>query len=226
MLSRLPPATRALLIANVLVFLAQHFLFRPFLDEHFALWPWLTQVWVDSGAPGFMPWQVLSYGFLHADLAHLLLNMLALVMFGAQLEHAWGTRRFTTYFLICVAGAGLIQFALASWSVSAGETPYPTVGASGGVFGLLLGYGMMFPNQRVMLLIPPVPMKARTLVLLFGAIALLLGFTGLQPGVAHFAHLGGMVFGWLTIRYWRRSSSPRPPSSGGGSKRTHLRVVK
>jgi membrane associated rhomboid family serine protease len=226
MLSRLPPATRALLIANVLVFLAQHVLFRPFLDEHFALWPWLTQVWVDSGAPGFMPWQVLSYGFLHADLAHLLLNMLALVMFGAQLEHAWGTRRFTAFFLICVAGAGLIQFALASWSVSAGETPYPTVGASGGVFGLLLGYGMMFPNQRVMLLIPPVPMKARTLVLLFGAIALLLGFTGLQPGVAHFAHLGGMVFGWLTIRYWRRPSPPRPPSSGGGSKRTHLRVVK
>lgn len=214
------------MIANVLVFLAQHALFRPFLDVHFALWPWLSQAWVESGAPGFMPWQLLTYGFLHADLAHLLLNMLALVMFGAQLEHTWGTRRFTTYFLICVAGAGLIQFALASWSVSAGETPYPTVGASGGVFGLLLGYGMMFPNQRVMLLIPPVPMKARTLVLLFGAIALLLGFTGLQPGVAHFAHLGGMVFGWLTIRYWRRSSRPRPPSQGGGGKGTHLRVVK
>jgi membrane associated rhomboid family serine protease len=225
MLSRLPPATRALLIANVLVFLAQHVLFRPFLDEHFALWPWLTQVSVDSGAPGFMPWQVLSYGFLHADLAHLLLNMLALVMFGAQLEHAWGTRRFTTYFLICVAGAGLIQFALASWSVSAGETPYPTLGASGGIFGLLLAYGLLFPNQRVMLLFPPIPMKARTLVILYAVAELLFGLNGWQPGVAHFAHLGGMVFGWLTIRYWRRSSSPRPPSSGGG-KRTHLRAVK
>ncbi len=225
MLSRLPQATKVLLIANVLVFVAQHLLFRPFLDEQFALWPWLSQAWADAGAPGFMPWQLLSYGFLHADLAHLLMNMLALVMFGAQLEHTWGTRRFTAYFLICVAGAGLIQLALASWSVSSGESPYPTVGASGGVFGLLLGYGMLFPNQRVMLLIPPVPMKARTLVLLFGAITLLMGFTGLQPGVAHFAHLGGMVFGWLTILYWRRSSRPRPPSQGD-RKRTHLRIIK
>lgn len=225
MLSRLPPATRALLIANVLAFVVQHFLFRSFIDEQFALWPWLSKEWQDAGAPGFMPWQLLTYGFLHGNLVHVFMNMLALVMFGAQLEHAWGTRRFTAFFLICVAGAGLIQLALASWSVSAGDQPYPTVGASGGVFGLLLGYGMMFPNQRVMLLIPPVPMKARTLVLLFGAIALLMGFTGLQPGVAHFAHLGGMVFGWLTILYWRRSSTPRPPSQGT-RKRTHLRVVK
>jgi len=93
---------------------------------------------------------------------------------------------------------------------------YPTIGASGGIFGLLLAYGMLFPNQRVMLLIPPIPMKARTLVIVYGALELLLGASGLQPGVAHFAHLGGMLFGWLLIRYWRgqppfRKRGPRRP---------------
>ncbi|MGK9625988.1 rhomboid family intramembrane serine protease, partial [Salmonella enterica subsp. enterica] len=86
------------------------------------------------------------------------------------------------------------------WAVSEGAPAYPTVGASGGVFGLLLAYGMLFPQQRVMLLIPPIPMKARTLVIVYGVIELLLGVTGQQPGVAHFAHLGGMLFGWLLIR--------------------------
>jgi membrane associated rhomboid family serine protease len=122
-----------------------------------------------------------------------------------------------------VVGAGLCQLALASASVSQGGPTYATVGASGGVFGLLLGYGLLFPNQRVMLLIPPIPMKARTLVIVYGAIELMLGFTGLQPGVAHFAHLGGMLFGWLLIRHWRR---PPPPPSSSGSGPRHLRVVK
>jgi membrane associated rhomboid family serine protease len=93
---------------------------------------------------------------------------------------------------------------------------YPTVGASGALFGLLLAFGMLFPNRQIMLLIPPIPMKARTLVIVYGAIELLLGFSGWQPGVAHFAHLGGMLFGWLLIRYWRgqppfgKSGPPRP----------------
>jgi membrane associated rhomboid family serine protease len=99
-----------------------------------------------------------------------------------------------------------------------GAEAYPTVGASGGVFGLLLAYGMLFPHQRVMLLIPPVPMKARTLVIVYGVVELLLGVTGTAPGVAHFAHLGGMLFGWLLIRHWRR----RPPSRG---RRPPLRAV-
>ena len=147
---------------------------------------------------------------------HLAFNMLALVMFGAPLEYTWGERRFLTYYLVCVFGAGLCQLLVASMAVSQGELAYPTVGASGGVFGLLLAYGMLFPNQRVMLLFPPIPMKARTLVIVYGAIELMLGFTGWQPGVAHFAHLGGMLFGWLLIRYWRgqppfgRRGPPRP----------------
>ncbi|WP_132999615.1 rhomboid family intramembrane serine protease [Luteimonas arsenica] len=203
MLTNLPPVTKALLIANAVVFLLQALLpsavFAPLM-----LWPLGIDAHVRAlGLPGFMPWQLLSYGFLHGDLAHLLFNMLALVMFGAQLEYTWGQKRFLTYFLVCVAGAGLCQLGVASWSVAQGGMPYPTVGASGGVYGLLLAYGMLFPHQRVMLLIPPIPMKARTLVIVFGVITLFMGLTGRQANVAHFAHLGGMLFGWLMIRHWR-----------------------
>lgn len=107
-------------------------------------------------------------------------------------------------------------------AVSQGQDPYPAIGASGGVFGLLLAYGMLFPNQRVMLLFPPIPMKARTLVILYGVFELSLGLTGLQPGVAHFAHLGGMLFGWLLIRYWRG----QPPFGGKSKPGPRMRIVK
>ena len=206
MFSNLPPVTRALLIANGVAFLLQLVL------EYTALGP--LMLW-PLGA-GFMPWQLVTYAFLHGDIAHLLFNMLALLMFGAPVEHTWGEKRFLTFYAVCVVGAALCQLAVGAWTMSQGGQAYPTLGASGGVFGLLLAYGMLFPHQRVMLLIPPIPMKARTLVIVYGAIALLLGFTGLQPGVAHFAHLGGMLFGWLLIRYWRghppfgRRNPPRP----------------
>ena len=206
MFSNLPPVTRALLIANGVAFLLQLVL------EYTALGP--LMLW-PLGA-GFMPWQLVTYAFLHGDIAHLLFNMLALLMFGAPVEHTWGEKRFLTFYAVCVVGAALCQLAVGAWTMSQGGQAYPTLGASGGVFGLLLAYGMLFPPQRVMLLIPPIPMKARTLVIVYGAIALLLGFTGLQPGVAHFAHLGGMLFGWLLIRYWRghppfgRRKPPRP----------------
>ena len=120
-----------------------------------------------------------------------------------------------------MVGAGLCQLLVASWMSGQGGDIYPTIGASGGVFGLLFAYGMLFPNQRVMLLIPPIPMKARTLVIVYGAIELLLGATGLQPGVAHFAHLGGMLFGWMLIRYWRG----QPPFGKGGGPRAADRAL-
>lgn len=223
MFSNMPPVTKALLIANGLVFLLQLALgdatFSPFM-----LWPLGgSGAELASGSDafvgqGFMPWQLLTYGFLHDpnNVFHLIFNMLALFMFGAPLEYTWGNRRFLTYYLVCVVGAGLVQLLVASWAVRQGGDAYPTIGASGGVFGLLLAYGMLFPNQRVMLLIPPIPMKARTLVIVYGAITLLLGVSGLQPGVANFAHLGGMLFGWLLIRYWRgqppfgKRKPPRP----------------
>jgi len=214
MFPRLPPVTQALLIGNVVVFLLQLLLgddtFAPFM-----LWP-LSDF--DAFSPGhnFQIWQLLTYGFLHGGFSHLLFNMLALYMFGGPLEQTWGNKRFLTYYLVCVAGAGLCQLLVGWWMVSNGGDPYPTLGASGGVFGLLLAFGMLFPNQRVMLLFPPIPMKARTFVIVFGALELVMGFTGWQPGVAHFAHLGGMLFGWLLIRYWRgqppfgKRKPPRP----------------
>jgi membrane associated rhomboid family serine protease len=221
MLSRLPQVTRWLLVANLIAFVAQWLLAESILGL-LQLWP----LQLGDGPPTrgtFLPWQLLTYGFLHLDLLHLAFNMLALAMFGPQLEHAWGNRRFLIYYTVCVVGAGLCQLAIASWTVAQGGDAYPTIGASGGVFGLLLGYGLMFPHQRVMLLIPPIPMSARTLAIVYGVIALLLGLTGLQPGVAHFAHLGGMLFGWLLILYWRR----RPPGSAPTKKRTsHLRILK
>ena len=220
----LPRVTKILLIANVAGFLLQWVLGNAALKP-LMLWPLGDGLYDGTdAAQAFMPWQLLSYGFLHGGFMHLAFNMLALVMFGAQLEHTWGDRRFLTYYLTCVVGAGLCQLAVGWWITSGGGAAYPTVGASGGVFGLLLAYGMLFPNQRMMLLFPPIPMKARPFVVLFGVAELVLGFTGWQPGVAHFAHLGGMLFGWLVIRYWRgqppfgRRGPPRGPS--------HLRRVK
>lgn len=210
MFTNLPPVTKALLIANGLVFLLEYIVGIQVLAP-FMLWP--LQAGDALPGVGFMPWQLLTYGFLHDPngIAHLLFNMLALLMFGAPLEYTWGNRRFLTYYLVCVAGAGLCQLVVTSWMAAQGGGIGPTLGASGGVFGLLLAYGMLFPNQRVMLLIPPIPMKARTLAIIYGTIELLLGFTGLQPGVAHFAHLGGMLFGWLLINYWRG----KPPFGRG-----------
>lgn len=160
------------------------------LFELFALWP--------IGA-GFAPWQLLSYALLHGGLLHLAFNMYGLWMFGSELERLWGPRRLLQYYLVSVLVAGLAQLLVAS------STPvaYPTVGASGGLFGLLLGYAMLFPNRTIMLLIPPIPMPAWLFVVLFGALELTLGVTGAQSGIAHFAHLGGMLGGWLTLRYWR-----------------------
>ena len=213
MFDRLPPTTRNLLIANGAIFVVQMLLGEAaFLD--LMLWP-LGDVLIGYGpfgepqTIGFMPWQLLTYGFLHGNFTHLFFNMLALLMFGAQIEQVWGPKRFLTYFLVCVVGAGLIQLAVATMAAQSGQA-YPTLGASGGVFGILLAYGMMFPNNRVMLLFPPIPMKARTLVIVFGVIELAMGVTGARSGVAHFAHLGGMVFGFLLIQYWRGRWPFRP----------------
>jgi membrane associated rhomboid family serine protease len=199
MFPRLPTVTKALLIANIVLFLLQ----QPFLLGNGTFEPFMLQPLrggFDPFSPGgnFQPWQLLTYGFLHGSFGHLFFNMLALFMFGAPLEQTWGEKRFLTYYLVCVAGAGLCQLAVGAMITD----PATVLGASGGVFGLLLAYGMLFPNQRVMLLFPPIPMKARTFVIVFGVISLVLGLTG-GGGIAHFAHLGGMIGGWLMIRYWR-----------------------
>ena len=219
MFSRLPPVTKALLIANGLMFLLQWLLG----DERFyalVLWP----IGIDGNlfSQGFLPWQLLTYGFLHGNFMHLAFNMLTLAMFGSQVEYVWGPRRFLAFYLVCVVGAALCQLAVGWWTLAQGGEAYPTLGASGGIFGLLLAYGMLFPNQRVMLLFPPIPMKARTLVIMYAVAELLFGLNGWQPGVAHFAHLGGMLFGWLLIRYW----SGKPPFGRNRPRNPRMRVVR
>lgn len=213
----LPSVTKALLWAMAIIFLLQQVLGDSLIGP-FALWPW-GEFPAGTGADGlplsvgFQPWQLISYGFLHGSFMHLFFNGLALYQFGPRLEYSLGTRRYAYYFFVCVVGAGLCQLLVTSVMVNSGSAPFPTIGASGGVFGLLLAYGMLFPRDQVMLLIPPIPMSARTLVIVFGVIELVLGVTGTAAGIAHFAHLGGMLFGWLLLRYWRGQQpfKRRPP---------------
>jgi membrane associated rhomboid family serine protease len=197
----LPPITKSLLIANIAVYLLQ-FLFGDILIIWFGLWPFNTP---SSFGAGFMPWQVITYGFLHGGLMHIGFNMLALYMFGGQLERVFGQRRFLVYFIGCIFAAALTQLAVLAL---VGGQIYPTIGASGGVFGLLLAYGLFFPHHKVMLIFPPIPMPAWLFVTLYGLLEIYLGVTGTQSGVAHFAHLGGMLGGWILIRQWRK----RPPN--------------
>ncbi len=193
----LPPITRLLLITNVAIYLLQMVVGDALLIW-FALWPLNTPT---ALGVQFLPWQVLTYGFLHGGLMHIGFNMLALYMFGGQIEQVFGSRRFLIYYLGCVFAAALAQLAI---QVFADSPPFPTVGASGGVFGLLLAYGLLFPRHKILLIFPPIPMPAWLFVTLYGLLELYLGVTGTQAGVAHFAHLGGMLGGYLLIRQWRR----------------------
>jgi membrane associated rhomboid family serine protease len=185
----LPPATQALLLTNVAIyFLTQ--LLGPGTFGIFALWP---------VGHGFWPWQVVSYGFLHFDFNHLFFNMLGLWMFGGELEQVWGQKRFMVFYFASVIAAALTQLVV-NFLLGSGA---PTVGASGGLFGLLLAFAMLFPN-RIILLFFVIPMRAKWLVALYGILELYQGVYVMNSGVAHFAHLGGMAGGVLTIRYWRR----------------------
>ena len=194
-----PPVIKNLLIINGLIFMAQ-FMYGEVLVSWFGLWP-LGSPYVNAH---FWPWQLVTYGFLHGGMMHILFNMFALWMFGVQIENAWGSKRFSIYYFACLIGAGLIQLVVATLAAnSAVPEIYPTIGASGGVFGILLAFGMLFPNQIIMLIFPPIPMKAKYFVLIFGGLELFFAVSGTQAGVANFAHLGGMLFGFLLIMYWR-----------------------
>ncbi len=187
--------TKALIVANVAMFLLQ--LAAPGAMLPLALWP-------VGPAPagvnaGFEPWQLVTYGFLHGGLTHLAFNMFALYMFGSAIEQVLGSRRYLTYYFVCVVSAAVTQL------IFAGITGayYPVLGASGGVFGLLLAYAFYFPNNRVMLLFLPIPMPAWLFVVIYGLLELYLGVTGTQAGVAHFAHLGGLIGGFALLIHWR-----------------------
>ncbi len=190
------PLNKALILINVAVFGLQYLL-GGLVDVWFALWP--PQA-ARFGYPDFHVWQLLTYGFMHGGVAHLFFNMFALFMFGSDIERLFGSKRYLIYYLACVVGAALMHLIVVA---AAGMSPLRTVGASGGVFGLLLAFGMAWPKRTLMLIFPPIPMPAWLFVTLYGVFELYMGITQTASGVAHFAHLGGMATGFVLIRYWR-----------------------
>jgi len=200
----LTPVVRTLLLLNGAFFLAQ-LLYPNLLIGWLALWPGglIAPAAATQGAPPFWVWQVITYSFLHGGLLHLALNMYALWLFGSRLEYLWGGQKFAVFYFSCVIGAALTQLVVSEIALLQGGNAYPVLGASGGVFGLLVAFGMLFPETRLVLLIPPIPIKAKWFVIGYGAIELLAGISGTTMGIAHFAHLGGMVTGFLLLLYWR-----------------------
>lgn len=185
----------SLIVLNVLCFLLEGSAPAGMLD-YLALWPIRSG---ETGTPGFHLPQLVTYSLLHANLAHLVFNMFGLYVFGRQTERVLGLARTLMLYTVSVVSGGVVQLAVAAWS-SGGA--YPVVGASAGVFGVLVAYALLFPRQRVILLFPPIPMPAWLFATGYAAIELLLGVSGREPGVAHFAHLGGMIGAIALIVYW------------------------
>ena len=218
-MNNLPPITKNLLIINVLCLFGAVVAQRrgieldSILGLHFFL------------ASDFKPYQLFTYMFMHANLEHIFFNMFAVWMFGRTLEMVFGSKRFFTYYLVCGIGAGIVQEVIQYVfyatelvrydSVNIGVEIVPmaeylnfmtTVGASGAVYGVLLAFGMLFPNSQMFVFPLPFPIKAKFFVIGYAVIELFLGLGQTGDGVAHFAHLGGMIFGFLLIMYWRKKS--------------------
>lgn len=161
----------------------------------FALWPL---------GEGFQFWQIVTSAFLHGGVFHLVVNMFGIWMFGRGVERALGAVRFIQLYTVSVLSAAFAQLV-----VTAFGDAVPTVGASGGLFGLLMAYAMLFPHRKIMLLFPPIPMRAPVFVSLYAAFELYAGMSGTLSGVAHFAHLGGLAGAFLLLRYWRAAARRR-----------------
>jgi len=210
----MPPVIKNLLIINSLMLLITY-LTGEFMYEKFSLF------YFES--PLFKPYQLITHMFMHGGFVHLFFNMYSLVIFGVALEHVWGSKKFFLYYMVTGLGAAalhsLVMYLDASSLASAAQAgnmeaaqslqvlmSTPTVGASGAVYGVLLAYGMLFPNNVLQLIFPPVALKAKWFVLIFGAIELALGISNTGGNVAHFAHLGGMIFGYFLIIYWKKNN--------------------
>ncbi|MBR5282261.1 MAG: rhomboid family intramembrane serine protease [Alistipes sp.] len=203
-----PPVVKNLIIANCVALLATELLpFGNAIVSRFALF--------NIESPLFHSYQVFTYMFLHGGVSHLFFNMFALWMFGRQLEYELGSQRFFTYYMVCGIGAALLQLGVgyAEYIHAVAANGFygsldllriPTVGASGAVFGLLLAFGVLHPNNVIMLVFPPVAMKAKWFVVIYGLLELFFGLSGFQSGVAHFAHLGGMLWGLALLHWWRK----------------------
>ncbi|MFL6500987.1 MAG: rhomboid family intramembrane serine protease [Candidatus Udaeobacter sp.] len=194
--------TRLLIGVNVAVFVLESASGPGFLAS-FALWP-VGHFFVSQfdGSVGFKVWQLITCGFLHANFLHLAINMYALWMFGSDVERAFGPRHYLTLYFASLLCSSVSQLLVVSMMTSEGV--YPTVGASGAIFGILLAFGMLFPRRTIVLLIPPIPMPAIVFVILYALLELFSGIFGTNQGVAHFAHLGGMIGAYLTIQHWRK----------------------
>lgn len=213
--SSTPPVVMNLIIANFIVYLATTLLEGDVIK--FALF----NVDLRALSPDdmlFRWWQPLTYMFMHGGFSHIFFNMFSLWMFGRTLEWEMGWKRFLTYYIVCGVGAALFQMGMAQIDLAHIELfspawysymSTPTVGASGAVFGLLLAFGMMHPNAIISLIFPPIAMKAKWFVIIYGALELMLGVSGTMDNVAHFAHLGGMFWGWLLIIWWRHRDRNR-----------------
>ncbi len=212
----LPPVTRAILIANVLLFLMQQ-LGGDYLDGAFSHCGRSATRSRCASTTVSVPLRrgirnhgkSSTYAFLHGGFAHIAFNMFALWMFGGPVENALGARRFGIYYIVCVIGAAIAQLAVIHFFKP--DDFYPTLGASGGIFGLLLAFAMIYPTARIALLFLPIPIPAPIAVIGYMLIELVLGITGTQEGVAHFAHLGGALAGFVLLRIWRAQSMRPAP---------------
>lgn len=192
-----PPVVQNLIIANCVLYLAVRLIpaVNHFCAEYMQLW------WTDAfNAPEFHSYQFVTYMFLHAGFGHLFSNMFALWMFGRSLEYELGSQRFLTYYMVCGIGAALIQIGIASLF---GED-LTLLGASGAVFGLLLAFGLMHPNNMIYIIPFPFPIKAKWFVLGYAILEIALGWSPINTGVAHFAHVGGMLWGLVLLLWWRK----------------------
>ncbi|MBR1574763.1 MAG: rhomboid family intramembrane serine protease [Bacteroidales bacterium] len=203
----IPPVTRNLVAINVLMFIAT-LIDEEFMISTFAMF-YPTSRW-------FHPWQILTHMFMHGGFWHIFFNMYTLTMFGIVLERAIGSKKFLVYYFITGLGAVALHTAVQYFQVNIAFSQdnfaaiqrvlsTPTVGASGAIYGILIGYAMMYPDSVLTLLFPPISLKAKWFVLIFAGIELVTGVTGTLDGVAHFAHLGGMLFGWLLMLWWRKT---------------------
>ena len=192
----IPPALKHIIIINVIMFIAT-LLNEEFMLEHFALFP--------IGTYFFRPWQLITHMFMHGGFFHIFFNMYTLFFFGIALERVWGSKKFLLYYF--VTGLGAAACHLLVMYLQGVDYNLPTVGASGAVYGVLLGYGMLFPNNRITMIFPiQVTLKAKWFVLIFGAIELVTGIFDTTSGIAHFAHLGGMIFGVILILVWKKKN--------------------
>ena len=191
---RTPPVVKNLIIANCLLYLAV----RMIPSVNSLLGQYGQLFWV--GSPHFHAYQFISYMFLHGSFSHLFFNMFALWMFGRTLEYELGARRFLIYYFVCGVGAALFQI-LVAWG--AGETYFTMIGASGATMGLLMAFGVMHPNNQIFVFPIPMPIKAKWFVIGYIVLEIIQGWGVAGDGIAHFAHVGGMLWGWALLHYWK-----------------------